>query len=88
MRHHHRGDICEGGEVRLQPRDVVDIQVIGGLVQQEDVRLHQHGTRYKSKWQKSQRKRASSMLDWSRTSTQCLVESTGALIMQVIGGLV
>ena len=34
----------QAGKVFLQPGDVDDVQVISGFVEQEDVRLEQHGT--------------------------------------------
>ena len=35
----------EGGRSHLQPRHVLDVQVVSGLIQQHDVRLHQHRAR-------------------------------------------
>ena len=42
--HHHAGHICQANQVALQPRHVLDIQMVGGLIQQHDVCLHKHGT--------------------------------------------
>ena len=44
VRHHHAGHVWQVGQVLLQPRHILDVQVVGGLVQQHDVSLHQHGT--------------------------------------------
>mmetsp|Transcript_16107 Transcript_16107/g.28990 ORF Transcript_16107/g.28990 Transcript_16107/m.28990 type:complete len:515 (-) Transcript_16107:1255-2799(-) len=33
------------GQVVLEPRDVGDVQVVGGLIQEQDIRLHEHGPR-------------------------------------------
>ena len=44
VRHHHAGHVRQVGQVVLQPRHILDVQVVGGLIQQHDVSLHQHGT--------------------------------------------
>ena len=43
--YHHAGHVWQVSQVVLQPRHILDIQVVGGLIQQHDVSLHQHGTR-------------------------------------------
>jgi len=40
----HGGDVGERVEVVLQPGDVGNIQMVGRLVQQQDIGVHQHGT--------------------------------------------
>ena len=44
MGHNDAGDCGKVGQVILQPGDVGDIQVIGGLIQQQDVCIPQHGS--------------------------------------------
>eukprot|EP00123_Amoebidium_parasiticum_P008551 comp18880_c0_seq1/m.20971 comp18880_c0_seq1/g.20971 ORF comp18880_c0_seq1/g.20971 comp18880_c0_seq1/m.20971 type:complete len:624 (+) comp18880_c0_seq1:668-2539(+) len=43
--HHDAGYVLEVGQVRLHPLDIVGVEVIGGLIQQNDVGLEQHGAR-------------------------------------------
>mmetsp|Transcript_18291 Transcript_18291/g.55000 ORF Transcript_18291/g.55000 Transcript_18291/m.55000 type:complete len:572 (+) Transcript_18291:826-2541(+) len=40
--HNHAGHVGQAVQVALQPGHVVDVQVVGGLVQQQNVCLHQH----------------------------------------------
>jgi len=40
----HGGDVGQGVKVVLQPGDVGNIQMVGGLVQKQDIGVHQHGT--------------------------------------------
>ena len=44
MGHHHAVLFCEACEVVVQPRHILDILVVGGLIQQHDVCLHELGT--------------------------------------------
>mmetsp|Transcript_14470 Transcript_14470/g.27591 ORF Transcript_14470/g.27591 Transcript_14470/m.27591 type:complete len:882 (+) Transcript_14470:386-3031(+) len=45
VRHDDGGDVGEGVQVVLHPRDVDDVQVVGGLIEQKNVCLLKHGTR-------------------------------------------
>uniref|UniRef100_A0A1J3GZS4 Uncharacterized protein n=2 Tax=Noccaea caerulescens TaxID=107243 RepID=A0A1J3GZS4_NOCCA len=45
VRHHHAGHPLEADQVVDQPLDVGHVQVVGGLIQQHDVGVHQHGAR-------------------------------------------
>eukprot|EP00128_Syssomonas_multiformis_P003089 Colp12_sorted_trinity150504_noHs@15450 len=38
------GDISETSEVVLKPLDVGDVEMVGGLVEEKDISLHEHGT--------------------------------------------
>ena len=38
------GDRGQVGEVVLQPSDVGDVQVIGGLIEEQDVGVPEHGS--------------------------------------------
>mmetsp|Transcript_42409 Transcript_42409/g.82956 ORF Transcript_42409/g.82956 Transcript_42409/m.82956 type:complete len:387 (-) Transcript_42409:1245-2405(-) len=43
VRHDHRRHLGQPTEVGLEPRDVLDVEMVGGLVEQQDVGLHEHG---------------------------------------------
>ena len=43
--HHDTGDLVETVEVVLDPRDVDDVEVVGGLVEEENISVLKHGTR-------------------------------------------
>mmetsp|Transcript_33773 Transcript_33773/g.85509 ORF Transcript_33773/g.85509 Transcript_33773/m.85509 type:complete len:691 (+) Transcript_33773:978-3050(+) len=45
VRHNHGGDVGLRVQILHQPRHVGGVQVVGGLVQQQDVGLQQHGAR-------------------------------------------
>ena len=42
--HNDAGDVCQAGEVLGEPSNVRNVQVIGGLIEQEDVGVHEHRT--------------------------------------------
>mmetsp|Transcript_33348 Transcript_33348/g.54082 ORF Transcript_33348/g.54082 Transcript_33348/m.54082 type:complete len:374 (-) Transcript_33348:1800-2921(-) len=44
VRHNHTGHIRKAIEVALKPLDVGDVQVIGRLIEQEDISAHEHST--------------------------------------------
>mmetsp|Transcript_16713 Transcript_16713/g.31311 ORF Transcript_16713/g.31311 Transcript_16713/m.31311 type:complete len:587 (+) Transcript_16713:1449-3209(+) len=44
MGHHNTGDVSQTVEVVLDPRDVDDVEVVGGLVEQQNVGILKHGT--------------------------------------------
>ena len=43
--HNHGRDGGLGDEVILEPRDVLHVEVVGGLIEEENVRLHEDGAR-------------------------------------------